>query len=891
MRRMVEALYSLALYLYPASFRREHGREMRQFVAAGLAGGRAVTFLRRVVVDVLTSVPREWLRAAARRRAPVPRLPASPLTRDPMTTVINDLRYSLRLLSKTPGVTAAAVVTLALGIGANTAFFSLAEATLLRPVKVADPASLVVFAWSSSAPDFREYVDRTDVFTGTTAVGGAGRLSVTVDGSTDLTPGVFAAGNLFDVLGVRALRGRALQRADDVAGAAPVAVISHAYWLKRFGGSESVLGRSIRVNNTPVTIVGVAPRHFRGTSLLSSPSLYLPIASASAIRTGFFARLDAINNRNFVWLRVTGRLREGVGIEQAAAAVEAMYRQQHPPQAGRVPEKLRLIPLTTTALGGDAALVRRFVMLLLGVVALTLLIACANVANLLLARAAARRRELGVRLALGATRARIVRQLLTESLLLAALGGAAAVAVAHVTLTLLSAYRLPGGIPIEGLDLSINMTALSVTAALSTITGLIFGIAPALRASRSGLLQAVREGSRTTTARSGTRASLVAVQVALALVLLVGSGLFLRSLVNAVRTPLGFDAAGVVSASVNLGLARYPEARAAQFYRSALERVTSIPGVTAAAWTNIVPTVDLMMWTVDIDGYQRKADEEMTVNAAHVGAGFFRTVGTRLVAGREFQTADASGELVGVVNETAARKYWPGGSPLGGRVKMRGGWLTIVGIVEDTVQQLEERPSPFLYLCFDQWLTGPSAVGLDSAHLFVRTTSDAELFVPMLRGQLQSLEPELPLYDVQPFARRVEALTMPQRMGVALFGVFSVLALTLASIGIYGVASYVAALRTREIGIRLALGACRPEIHRLVLRQGLVPVALGIAAGVALALAGGRAAAGFLYGVTPADPVTFAGVALLLALFALLATYAPARRAARVDPVVVLRDE
>ncbi len=808
-----------------------------------------------------------------------------------MTTVLNDLRYSVRLLAKTPGVTAAAVVTLALGIGANTAFFSLAEATLLRPIKVADPRSLVVFTWSSSVPDFREYVDRTDVFSGTTAIGGAGRLSVTVDGGTELTSGAFAAGNLFDVLGVPALHGRTLQRSDDVAGATPVAVISHAYWLKRFGGLQSVIGRAIRINNSPVTIVGVAPRHFRGISLLSSPSLYLPITTAPAIRTGFFARIDATNNRNFVWLRVVGRLRDGVGIEQAAATVEAMYRQQHPPPPGRVPEKLRLMPLTTTALGGDAPLVRRFVMLLLGVVSLTLLIACANVANLLLARAAARRREMGVRLALGATRARIVRQLLTESLLLAVLGGAAAIAVARVTLGLLSAYRLPGGIPIEGLDLSINMIALSATAALSTLTGLIFGIVPALRASRTGLLQAVREGSRTTTARSRMRTSLVAVQVALALVLLVGSGLFLRSLVNAVRKPLGFDATGVVSASVNLGLARYSETRAVEFYRSSLERVTSMPGVTAAAWTNLVPTVDLMMWRVDIDGYQRKADEEMTVNAAHVGSGFFRTVGTRLLAGREFQPTDASRELVGVVNQTAARKYWPGRSPIGGRVKMRGGWLTVVGVVEDTVQQLEETPSPFLYLCFDQWLSGPSTVGLDPVHLFVRTTADAELFVPMLRGQLQSIEPELPLYDVQPFARRVEALTMPQRMGVALFGVFSVLALTLASIGIYGVASYVSALRTREIGIRLALGARRPEIHRLVLRQGLIPVAVGIAAGIALALIGGRAASRFLYGVRPADPVTFAAVATLLALFALLATYGPARRAARVDPVVVLRDE
>jgi predicted permease len=811
-----------------------------------------------------------------------------------MYTLFQDLRHAVRMLGRSRGFTAAAVVTLALGIGANTAIFSLAEATLLRPIKVKDPENLVVFSWSSSVPDFREYQERNDVFSGTTATGGVSRMNVTIGGQTELLVGSFAAGNLFDVLGVAPAQGRLLLASDDVPGAPPVAVVSHAYWQSRLGGDPAAIGRSMSVNGVQVTIVGVAPPGFRGTTLFSAPALYVPIATTDLIRVGpFFARAKALTNRGFVWLRVIGRLREGVTVAQAEGAIEAAYRQQHPAPPGRTPEKLRFQPLATTALGGDAAAaVRRFVMLLIGVVSLTLLIGCANIANLLLARAAGRRREVGVRLALGASRGRIARQMLTESLVLSSLGGLAGILVAHGTLRLIGAFQLPGGIPIAGLTLSINTAALAATAGLSLATGLLFGLTPALRAAREDVVGSLRDVSRSATARSGTRAALVAVQVALSLVLLVGSALFLRSLLNATRAPLGFSADGVVTASVNLGLARYPEARAAAFYGAAVERVLELPGVTGAAWSSIMPTVGQMMWGTEIEGYAAAPEERVTVNASHVGGEFFRTLGTSVASGREFVAADAAGPRIAVVNETMARKYWAGRNAIGGRVKLFDQWLTVVGVVEDAkVQTLDEAPAPYVYLMFDQWLTGSRSIASDMAHIFVKTSGNEDALVPLVREQLQALDAALPLYFVRPFEQLISHLVMPQRMGVTLFGIFSALALTLAAVGIYGVASYVAALRTREIGIRVALGAAGRDIRRLVLRQGLTPVWVGIAAGLVLSFWAARAAARFLYGVSPTDPLTFAAVAALLSSIALLATYVPARRAAAVDPVRALRHE
>jgi predicted permease len=530
----------------------------------------------------------------------------------------------------------------------------------------------------------------------------------------------------------------------------------------------------------------------------------------------------------------------------------------------------------------------------MGVVALTLLIGCANLANLLLARAAARRREVGVRLALGAGRGRVVQQMLVESVVLSVLGGALGLYLAGAGMSVLSSFELPGGLAISNLRLAVNGTALAATAALALLTGLLFGAAPAWSASREGLMASLRDDVRAGSSRSRLRGGLVAAQVALSLVLLTGSGLFLRSLLHALDRPLGFKVDGVATASVDVGLARYEKSRAQEFFRQAIDQISALPGVTAAAWTTIVPTSGLMMGDVDIDGYEKGPNEDLTFYMAQTTSAYFRAAGTRVVAGRGFEPTDGpAAPRVVIVNQIAAEKYWPGRSPLGGRLRTsdKDPWYTVVGVVENSkVRQLDEEPSPLAYFAFEQPLSGFGS-SIDVAHVFARTTGNVDALLPLIRERIQALGPEVPVYAVQPFSEHVRDLVMPQRMGVMLFGLCSLLALSLATIGIYGVASYVATLRRREIGIRMALGADGRAIGRLVLRQGLAPVVAGIFTGLLLALWAGRLASGFLYEVLSSDPITFTAVASLLGVVALAASYIPARRAARIDPVSALRHD
>jgi predicted permease len=407
------------------------------------------------------------------------------------------------------------------------------------------------------------------------------------------------------------------------------------------------------------------------------------------------------------------------------------------------------------------------------------------------------------------------------------------------------------------------------------------------------VLVSLRDQSRSITPRSALRGVLLGAQVALSLVLLAGAGLFGRSMMAALNTPLGLTVDGLLSASVNVGLARYNEPRAAQYYDAALERARALPQVESAAWASMVPTRN--SWTIEttIAGHAEPSGGAVYVTMSHAGPQYFRTVGTRVVAGREFTDSDTSSTpLVAVVNDAMARKYWAGRNAIGGRLQIGEDWATVVGIVDNTVNQtVREDPEPFLYLAFNQAMSGKESIATDPAHLFLRTRGDASALVPMLRDELRAVDPELPVYDVEPFAERVRALITTQRMGAALFTLFSALALTLAAIGIYGVASYVAAARTREIGVRIALGATRGAVRRMVLRQGIRPVVAGTVLGLALALYASRAARAFLLDVSPFDPPTFAGVTVLLVLVALAASYFPARRASLIEPTSALRTE
>ena len=871
MTALLLRVYALALRAYPGDLRHDYAADMLQCARADVAA-RGPGALPRLFADLAVSIPREWLQR---------------VKGVPMTGFIRDVEYALRLLWRSPAFSAAAIVTLALGIGANTAIFSLADATILRPVRVAGLDRLVVFKWSASLPDYREWATRTDLFDGVAANANIG-VNVSIDGTNELADTAFVSPNYFQVLRVATSAGRMLGAADDTANGDLAAVIDHEWWTTRLNADPGAIGRTIHVSGSPVTIVGIMEDGFHGTTVGRFPKLYLPLTSAFRLLPSPFNSPNAVENRGFVWLSAVARLKDGVAAPAAAQAMTAMFTHQHAADGDAPPDRVELEPMRVRALGADGADVYRFVELLAGVVALTLLIGCANVANLQLARAAVRQREIGVRLAIGAGRGRIVRQLLTESLALAGLGGALGLIVAAFSLRLMARFQLPGGIDITALRLGVNGGMLAFAALVSGGTVLLFGLVPAWQATRGNCVAAVR-GETRVTARNRLRSALVAVQIALSLVLLAGTALFAQSLAAALRVPLGFSPAGVATTRLTPSAKGFDRARARQFFDDAIVKVHEIPGVTAAAWTNVLPTNGSMSMSATIEGYEKRPGHDTHVYVANVGPEYFAAAGTRLLQGRPFTTADTStAPMVGIVNETAMKRFWSGRDPLRGRVMVDDtNSLQIVGVVEDTkIRSLDEPPEPFLYMPFAQG-TGPFA--MDRGTLLVRTSGDVRTLLPAVRDQLHALDPSAPLTAITTFEWQVRKLVMPQRMGAAFFATFAVLALTLAAIGVYGVTSYLATLRTREIGIRIALGADRARIRSLVLREGAVPVVLGIAAGLAVALAGGRFALAFLRGVTPRDPATYAAVTILLALVALAATWIPARRAAAVDPIRALR--
>jgi predicted permease len=866
------------LYLFPRAFRHRYGRELLQVTHTARQRGDITTLA--LVADLCGAAAREWLGVFS---------VSHPRGRNLMQDAIRDLRHATRLLIRTPGFTLAAIVTLALAIGANTAIFGLVDATLLRPVHARQPERLVAWPWSSSYPDYVEYTKRTDLFEGVLGWR-SDRVSVSVDGTTDLRSAAFVSGNAFSVLGVKPAAGRPLLPSDDVLNGPLVAMLSYDEWRNRFGGADSIIGRPLELNGRSVTIVGVVGEGHRGIALGESPSIYLPITAIPQLQTGFFAQPRIYQSRNLVWVNVVARLRQGVTREQASAAVDVVYRMANPPTTDEPLERLALASLTTQALGkqhGDS--IERFVLLLMGVVGLTLLIGCASLANLLLARSASRRPEVGVRLAMGATPAQIARQMIFEHLVLAAIAGLSGIAVASLMLRVLSLYQLPGGVSIDRLDLSLGLPMLTAAASLSAITGVLFGSLPAWRAARTDVLTTLRDHGRADTPQTGLRSVLVAAQVALSLVLLTGSALFLQSLLRAVAAPLGFDVSGVITASAAPSAARYDAARARAFYDEAKQRVRHLPGITAAAWSSLIPSNGAMLAQVDVEGYQATAASPITLHFSYVEPEYFLAAGIRLVNGRPFSAADTSGSAPVAIISRAAARYWPGRNPLGGRIGSGDNWRTVVGVVENTtVSRLGEDAVAYVYFPFDQVSRGPWSAA-EGAHLFVRTSGDVSAALASVASQLRSVDPQMPLHDIVPFATHVRGLVMPQQMGVTLLGAFGVLALGLAAIGIYGVAAYVSLLRTREIGIRLALGAEARHVRQLVLRQGVLPAALGIVAGVGLALWAARFARAFLYEVSPSDPVTFAAVATALLLVAAVASWLPARRAARVDPAGALR--
>jgi predicted permease len=824
--------------------------------------------------------------------------------------LLADLRYAVRMLVKRPGFTLVAVLSLALGIGANTTIFSVVNALLLRTLPVRDPGRLVAIYTRdrqnpamNGAPlshlNWRDYREQARSFTGILGYDWA-PLSVTTGGEASLMVGQLVSEDYFDLLGVRAERGRTFTREEGIRpGAHPVAVVSYHFWQQRLGGDPAVVGRSLTLNRSPFTIIGVARRDFTGLIVGVQPELWVPMAMNRQLKPD--AEYNWYENRRGLFVNAVGRLRPGATLAGAQAEMTAIARrleQEYPnDNRGRT---VALVPLAqaTAPPGAREGMVGASA-ILLGVVGLVLLIACANVANLLLARATARQREIAIRLSQGARRGRLVRQLMTESLLLALLGGGGGLLLmawaSHALLVFLPSLPFPVTV---ALDLGIDGRVLAFALAITLATGLLFGLAPALQSSRPRLVAALKgeaaaAGLGGRRHGMGLRGTLVAGQVALSLLALVAAGLFLRSLAAASRMDPGYDTAHLLSFSFDVGLYGLDQGRGEQLFRAVREQAGALPGVAGVALAQAAPLQGSVLRSVFLEGTEAPGgggaggSNGLLVQVNSVDPSFFRTVGVPIVEGRGFAESDRAGSAgVAVVNRTMAEKFWPHHSALGKRFHFHGKpAVEVVGVARDAkYNSVSEDPQPYVYQPLAQSYT-------TAVTLVARTAGDPLAALPAIERQVRALAPGMPLVGAGTLAQQLVASLWAPRFAASMLALFGALALGLATVGIYGVMSFSVAQRSRDIGIRMALGARRGAVLGMVLRQGMTLVALGLAAGVALALAASRLAANLLIGISPTDPVAFLATPPLLALVALLSIYAPARRATDVDPTVVLRYE
>ncbi|MCG3161863.1 MAG: hypothetical protein JMDDDDMK_03078 [Acidobacteria bacterium] len=812
-----------------------------------------------------------------------------------MITLWQDLRYGARMLLKKPGFTLIAIITLALGIGANTAIFSLVNTVLLRPLPVAQPDQLVSLNSVSldgkrnfptfSIPNYLDLRDRNDVLTGLAAYRLA-PVSLSNQGVNTRLWGLVVSGNYFETLGLSPAAGRLFTMEDDKApGAHPVAVLSHDCWQRRFGGAANIVGQTALVNGREYTIIGVTPAGFHGVEIAFQAEMWFPLAMSGQIEPGrdYFKARDTFN------FFVLGRRKPGVTTAQAEAALKNIAAQL----AREYPKENDGLTITLSPPGLFGAFFRGSVLGFAGVlmlaVGLVLLLACANLANLLLARATERRKEIAIRLALGASRLRLLRQLLTESVMLSLLGGAFGLLLAYWLMDAVVAFKPPMEIPLT-LDLQLDYRVLSFTLVASTLAGALFGLAPALQTTKPDLVPALKdEAGAGGYRRSWLRSGLVVLQMTLSLVLLVCAGLVLRGLQNAQRINPGLIAQHALKLSFDLNLQGYDESRTQQFKKQLLERVRALPNVQAAGLTTFLPlSLNINNEEIQIEGQpEQRGGNAPMVMAGSCSPGLLTALGTQLLEGRDFTEADAaSGQRVAIVNEAFARRFWPGQSAIGKRFSLdglQGPWIEVAGVMQDgRYFSLSEKHEPFFYRNLRPQ-TG------DFLTLIVRAQGDPETALAALRREFQQLDATLPVYGAATLTEHLSVALFPARIAATLLGSFGLLALLLAAIGIFGVMSYTVSQRTREIGIRLALGATSAQIIRLIVRQGLSLTIVGIAFGLAAAIAGTRLLNALLYGVSATDVRTFIGVTLLLAAVAFAACWIPARRAAKVDPMIALR--
>jgi predicted permease len=811
-----------------------------------------------------------------------------------METSVQDIRYAFRAMLKTPGFTAIAVLSLALGIGANAAIFSLVNAILFRPLPVSEPARLfdVIPTRQGSEfnnfsyPLYRDFRDRNEVFEGL-AVYRFAPVSLSREGNNERIWGYLVSGNYFDLLGVKPAAGRFFtQEEDRVPGANAVAVLSYGCWKRRFGGDPNLVGKEITINGNRFDVVGIAPEGFGGTVIIFTPEIWVPAMMAGQIEPGSNWLDQPGNGVLFAF----GRLKTGVSQAQATQSLSALMASLasvYPHLEGFTVELSPPGLVLPMLRNGSLA----FSFVLMGAVGLVLLIACTNLANMLLARATRRRKEIAIRLSLGASRGRLIRQLLTESVLLALVGGAIGWLVALWMVNLVSAFKPPTDFALT-IDLKVDWRVLLFSLIVSLISGMIFGLMPALQTTKSDLVSALKdESAGAGHRRSRLRSALVVAQVGLSLVLLVAAGLIVRSLQRVQMIGPGFKTDRTITMSVDLGLQGYTAERGQEFYKELIARADVLPGVRSASLANYLPlAMNRNTMSIYIEGQPVPRPSEVPeIQNSSVWPKYLETMGIPLVDGREFTVLDNKKETrVVIVNETFASRYWPGQNALGKRIstsKPEGPFWEVIGVAKDgKYWSLGEDPQPFIY--FPMMRDYES-----SAALVVSTTTDPTSLINALRREVQQMDASLPVFGAKTMDEHMRLSLLPLRAGAWVAGSFAFLALTLAGLGIYGVMAYSVSQRTREIGIRMALGATSRDVLSLVIKQGMQLSAIGLGVGLAGSLAATRLMSSVLYGVSATDAVTFALVSSLLAVVVLAACYIPARHAARVDPMVALRYE
>ena len=837
-----------------------------------------------------------------------------------LEATLTDLRYGLRLLARTPGFTAVAVLSLALGIGANSAIFTLIDAVLLRTLPVKNPQELVSLnvaepsehrfpRWTDGNSDtafpytaYQQMRARNQVLSSLIAFKSLGRLNAQVNGAAELARGQLVTPDYFRALGVRLVLGRDFAEDDDRAGADPVAIISYSYWQRRFGADPSVTARRIAINGVSFAIIGVTMPEFFGLQAGSALDVSMPFAVQAQVLPNLAEPgVSLFTAADHWWIEVMGRLRPGITQEQARANLDVVFRQsltevQLPTKAGEA----RAIPGIRVVAGGRGldSLRSQFskpLFILMTVVGVVLLIACANIANLLLVRATARQKEIGVRLSVGATRARLVRQLLIESLVLASLGGLAGLALAYWGSSILVAMMQRGNFPIV-LDLRPDMSVLAFTAVTCLLTGVLFGLTPAVRATRADLVPALKQSASNLASGHGrlrlTR-SLVVSQIALSLVLLFGAGLFVRTLVNLETQNLGFARDNLLLFGIAPREAGYKGTRYANLCREIQTRIAGLPGVKSATSSlHLLLSGSIRGNGIAVPGYSPAPKENMSVQVLPVGTDFLSTMGITLLQGRDLTAHDdENAPKVGLINQAMASKYWAGLNAVGQHFKMGKLDLEVVGVVQDAkYSSLRRETPPIVYHPYVQDMDS-----MPHMHFEVRTAGDATPLLPAVRQAVRSIDSRLPLFDVRTQTQQIDQLLLQERLFARLTGFFGALALILVCVGLYGVMSYAVARRTNEIGIRMALGAQRGNILGMVLREVLLLVGVGVALGVAGSFATARLAeatvSGLLFGLKIDDATVIVFAAVVLVAVATLAGLVPARRASRVDPMVALRYE